>query len=108
MKLPNNVIIAPQKLTQYLLIFKKQNDKSKWLAQGGYTLENWMELEQDLRSQILPLEATATENTQHGQIYEIKGHLAGPSGKILAVITIWMTEKETGVTKFITMYPDKG
>ena len=57
MKLPDNSLIAPEKLTQYLLILKKRNDKSKWLAQGGYTLENWPELGNDLRAQILSLEA---------------------------------------------------
>jgi hypothetical protein len=108
MKLPDDTVIAPEKLTQYLLVSKKRNDKSKWLAQGGYTLENWTELENDLRVQILSLEATATENTPYGQKYEIRGHLTAPTGRTLAVVTIWMTESATGVTKFITMYPDKG
>ena len=108
MKLPDDSIIVPEKLTQYLLVQKKRNDKSKWLAQGGYTLENWTELATDLRDQILSLEATATENTRYGQMCEIKGNLTGPTGRTLAVVTIWMTERATGVTKFITMYPDKG
>jgi hypothetical protein len=108
MKLPDDALIAPEKLTQYLLVLKKRNDKSKWLAQGGYALENWTDLENDLRVQILSLEAIATENTPYGQKYEIRGNLTGPTGGTLAVVTIWMTESATGVTKFITMYPDKG
>ena len=31
----------------------------------------------------------------------------GPNGNSLDVCTIWMTEFATGITKFITMYPDK-
>ena len=108
MKLPNNTRIAPEKLTQYLLIPKKRNDKSKWLAQIGYTLENWQQLENDLRVQILSLEAKAVENTPYGQAYEIRGNVIGPNGKTAAVVTIWMTEIATEVTKFVTMYPDKG
>lgn len=108
MKLPDNTLIAPEKLTQYLLVLKKRNDKSKWLAQIGYTLENWQDLENDLRLQILSLEATAIETTRYGQAYEIRDNLTGPNGKTVAVVTIWMTEIATGVTKFITMYPDKG
>jgi hypothetical protein len=108
MKLPDNTLIAPEKLTQYLLVLKKRNDKSKWLAQIGYTLENWQDLENDLRLQILSLEATAIETTQYGQTYEIRDNLTGPNGKTVVVVTIWMTEIATGVTKFITMYPDKG
>ncbi len=108
MKLPNNTRIAPEKLTQYLLIPKKRNDKSKWLAQAGYTLENWQQLENDLRVQILSLEAIAGEATKYGQAYEIRSNLTGPNSKTVAVVTVWMTETATGVTKFVTMYPDKG
>jgi hypothetical protein len=35
------------------------------------------------------------------------GKLNGPDGNSLAVCTIWMSESATGITKFITMYPDK-
>ncbi|GJQ24460.1 hypothetical protein BIY37_00170 [Candidatus Brocadia sapporoensis] len=108
MKLPNNTLIAHEKLIQYLLVPRKRNDKSQWLAKAGYTLENWQLLESDLRNQILSLDVALIENTQYGQMYEIRGKLIGPNGKSLRVCTIWMTENETGNTKFITMYPDKG
>jgi len=107
MKLPANTLIAPEKLTRYLLVWRKHKDKSKWLAQVGYTLENWRTLEEDLRRQLLSLEATPTESTKYGQMYEIADKLTGPNGEILAVRTIWMTETATGVTKFITMFPDR-
>ena len=107
MKLPENALIVQEKLTKYLLVKRKRNDKSQWLARAGYILENWEVLESDLREQILPTDATLTENTKYGQMYEIRGKLVGPNGKSLAVYTIWMTESATGKTKFITMYPDK-
>ena len=107
MKLPKNTVIAQEKLTQYLLILRKRNDKSQWLARAGYTRENWEVLESDLRNQILSIEAVITENTEYGQMYEIRGKLTGPNGKSLSACTIWMTETATGKTKVITMYPDK-
>ncbi len=107
MKLPANTLIAPEKLTQYLLAPRKHKDKSKWLAQVGYTLKNWSLLEENLRMQILTLEAIPTENTKYGQMYEISGKLTGPNGKTLAVRTMWMTETATEVSKFITMFPDR-
>lgn len=61
MKLPEDTLIAYEKLTQYLLLLKKRNDKSQWLAEAGYTLENWQVLENDLRNQ------TKTNRTQWGQ-----------------------------------------
>jgi hypothetical protein len=107
MKLPEDAIIAYEKLTRYLLIIRKRNDKSQWLAKAGYTLDNWYALEKDIRTQILPLDANPVENTQYGHMYEIIGNLKGPNGKNLSVCTVWMTEKESKKTKFITMYPVK-
>ena len=105
MKLPENTLIAREKLTRYLLVQKKRNDKSQWLAQAGYTLDNWQVLETDLRNQILPIDAAPVESTEYGRMYEINGQLVGPNGKILSVCAIWMTERTTGDSKFITMYP---
>jgi len=107
MKLPDDTLIADEKLTQYLLILKKRNDKSHWLAQAGYTIENWKILKIDIRNQILSADATPIEKTKYGQPYEIRRNLIGPNGKSVPVCTIWMTETATGDTKFITMYPDK-
>jgi hypothetical protein len=107
MKLPENTWIAHEKLAQYLLVWRKNGDKSKWLARAGYTLENWRRLEADLRRQVLSHEAVPTESTQYGQMYEIAGQLRGPNGVTLAVRSIWMTETATQVTKFITIFPDK-
>lgn len=107
MKLPGNTLIEREKLTQYLLVLKKRNDKSKWLAQGGYTLDNWQVLETDLRNLILSTDATLVEETGYGKMYEIVGKLVGPSGKALSIRTIWMIERATKKSKFITMYPDK-
>ena len=107
MKLSENALIAREKLTAYLLIPRKRNDKSKWLAGAGYTSENWQLLESDLRNQILSENARPGEKTEFGRMYEIRGTLVGPNGKKLSVLTVWMKEKETGYTKFITMYPGK-
>ena len=98
-----NAIISETKLTQYLLVFLPKDDKSQYLALGGYTLGNWQELERDLRQQILTLEATPTTKTRYGQKYKITGELTAPNGRILPIKTIWMvTERET---KFVTLFP---
>jgi len=108
MKLSSNAIIAEAKLTKYLLVWRQADDKSKFLAQAGYTPENWQQLEAALRSHILPLEAVPADNQNpFGDVYEIRGVLLGVNGVDLAVVTVWMIEYETQVTKFITLYPDK-
>ena len=107
MRLPLKTIIATGKIKDYLLSQRKRNDKSKWLSKAGYGRENWQQLEQDLRTQILSLDAMPTDSTKYGQIFEIKGTLKGPNGKTLKILTIWINEYETKSTKFITMYPQK-
>jgi hypothetical protein len=107
MKLSKEAIIAASKLNQYLLVKQRRNDKSQWLATVGYSLENWVDLECDLREQILTLDAVLIEKNLYGDVYEITGSLRGPSGKEILVRTVWMDESATGEIKFITLFPDK-
>ncbi|MEB3175026.1 MAG: hypothetical protein VKN60_07570 [Cyanobacteriota bacterium] len=107
MKLPIDAIIAQAKIRGYLLKWLPENDKSLFLGQAGYIISAPERLELDLREQILPLEASYVGSSSFGDRYEIRGELTGPNGKSLAVVTIWMTEYETGQTKFITLFPDK-
>lgn len=105
-RLASDAIISETKLTGYLLIPLPKDDKSKFLAQAGYTLNNWQQLEQDLRTQILPLEAVPTTPTQFGQKYVIVGDLTGPNGTALRVKTIWIATPEA--TRFVTLFPSEG
>ena len=107
MKLPASTNIAREKVTRYLLVPQTRGDKSGFLGLAGYAPENADQLLRDLRNQLLPLDAVPTKSDKFGQYYEIRGNLAGPSGKTLAVRAIWMTEHLSGVTKFVTPLPDK-
>ena len=107
MKLPATAIIAREKITRYLLVPHARGDKSAFLRAAGYTLDNAYRLLDDLRSQILPLNAVPLENGKFGQYYEIRGTLSGPNGVVRAVRTIWITEHLSGITKFVTLTPDK-
>ncbi len=103
--LPPDSIISTSKLMEYLLTFRARNDKSLWLAKAGYTFSNWEQLARDLRQQVLTQNAELDETNQYGMVYRITAQLVGPNGQYLQVVTIWMTEHETGQTKFITLYP---
>ena len=72
-------------------------------SQAGYTPADAVRLIDDIRAQLLPLDAVFEENTEYGNKY----HLTGPNGRRLKVVSIWMTEASGGVTKFITLYPGK-
>ena len=103
MYLNPKAIISPKKLTEYLLIPLPKDDKSVYLAQGGYILANWQQLERDLRQQILSLEAQPTLNTQYGQKHQIICSLICPNSKILTIKPIWIVTEQT--THFVALFP---
>ena len=107
MKLPVSAVIAREKLSGYLLRKLPENDKSGFLALAGYTAANPERLEADIRNQLLSEEAEFAEKTEYGDKYFLTGELVGPNGTKLNVVTIWMREEVTGLTKFITLYPAK-
>ena len=79
MKLPSDTVIAVEKLTKYLLVQREFDDKSQFLRQAGYTLDNWEQLEADLRLHVLPTEATIIERTGYGGMFAIHSALTGPN-----------------------------
>jgi len=107
MKLPPDTVIATTKLDEYLLRHRDEDDKSGFLALAGYTLENVDRLLNDLRTQLLPLDAEFFDQTEYGAKYQIRGTLTGPNGRVLPIVSIWMKEDATGKAKFVTLFPDK-
>ena len=97
----NQLSIAETKITRYLLIELPKDDKSKFLAQANYTLENWQTLKSDLIQLAQANPAEYLSITSYGMKYKIRGELRG-----LKVITIWMVVDDHA--KFITLIPDKG
>lgn len=100
MKLPSNSIIATEKITNYLLQFREKADKSKFMSLGGYTLDNWEELEHDIRLLLENGEAEFSRTDNFGDYYVVFGNLRN-----LHVKTVWLLEKGTEIPKFITLIP---
>lgn len=105
MKLPGDSLIDPRKITHYLLVPQVESDKSAWLARAGYTALNPQRLIDDIRHQLLRLEAKPSRSTPFGEAFEIQGVLSGPSGVPVAVRTIWLKESLSGQVRFVTMIP---
>ncbi len=105
MKLPSSAVINNEKIKNYLLSPRKRNDKSQWLSKAGYSIDDWLKFKNDIRTQILILDAHFISKTQYGEMYRKSGKLKGPNEKTLNVCSIWMREFESDATKFITMYP---
>src|SRR5438552_1455413 len=101
MKLPPDSDIPLRKLTHYLLVPRLLSDKSGWLARGGYTEYNPQRLADDIRAQLLPLDATPARVSAFGETFEIRGELTGPTGVALRVRTIWLKDRLSGRVRFV-------
>ena len=105
MKLPLASTIAREKFANYLLLHQERSDKSRYLARAGYTLENIDRLIEDIRTQILPLDALFVHRTVFGETYRIDGPLLGPGGRQIPVRTIWLKHALSGAVHFVTLIP---
>lgn len=107
MKIPENAIIPDAKLTRYLLLRRSRDDKSKFLAQAGFSLENPEALLLALRQITLLNDAIEDRSDEFGTYYQVKGVLQGVNGTTLNVITIWLQRKSDRQFQFLTLVPNK-
>lgn len=104
MKIPTNVAIPREKLTHYLLVVRPKNDKSRFLAQAGFTLTKPEALEAAIRQVIAENEAIFDRENEYGAFYQVRGNLRGPDG-ILTVVTIWLLQDVNSEFRFVTLKP---
>lgn len=106
MKLSGTITIPNAKLTQYLLIPRREDDKSKFLAQAGLTADNPDQLKKAILTLAQTYEAIADRQDRYGTYYRVEGPLAGPSGT-LAVVTVWIERAADGIIQFVTLKPKR-
>lgn len=107
MKIPENAIIPAAKLTRYLLVLRPRNDKSKFLAQAGFTAENPQDLMAALRQLTRSNDALEDRTDEYGTYYQVKGILQGANGIYLNVVTVWLQRTIDQQFQFITLIPNK-
>ncbi len=104
MRIPEIAIIPQAKIRQYLLIYRRRSDKSRFLARAGFLADNADELEQAIRQLARNHEAVIDGTNDYGTFYLVEGTLIGPKDT-LAVITVWLHRKSDGEIQFITLKP---
>jgi pilus assembly protein TadC len=106
MRVPENLIIPETKITQYLLVLKARNDKSKFLAQAGFTQENSEALRLAIQQQAIDKEAIEEKRNEYGTFYQVAGELIGVNGVSLSVVTVWLQRQIDGEFQFVTLKPN--
>jgi len=104
MRIPQDAVISDDKLTGYLLVARRRNDKSQFLNQVGFSVEQPHLLDAALRTLISSNEAVLDRQDIYGSFFRVEGHLRGPNGS-LHVITIWLEEAASDRYRFITLKP---
>jgi hypothetical protein len=106
-RIPEDLIIPDAKITHYLLVQKARNDKSKFLAQAGFTQENPEALKAAIQTQAIATEAIEERSNEYGTFYQVEGDLVGANGVRLSVVTVWLQRQIDGKFQFVTLKPRK-
>jgi hypothetical protein len=107
-RIPEDLIIPDTKITGYLLVPKPRNDKSKFLAQAGFTLENSEALKLAIQTQALSTDAVEEKINEYGTFYQVEADLISVNGISLSVITVWLERQIDGKFQFVTLKPSRG
>ena len=110
MRLPNadKAVIAPEKLRNYLLntAHRKGGSKARLLVSLGYSADDWLRLETDLRMEHLSAEVVEESDSEYGKRYAIVAPLNGPSGRDRVFRTVRQIDIGTDNPRLITMYSE--
>jgi hypothetical protein len=90
MRMPEDLIVPDAKITRYLLVPKARNDKSRFLAQAGFTLENPESLKLAIQNQAMDKEAIEEKSNEYSIFYQVEGELIGVNSVDLSVVTVWL------------------
>ena len=105
MKIPDDALIAAEKITHYLLVERPWDDKAKYLAQGGFQRGNPEALVAALRELAAAVEAVDDGANDYGAFLRTDGDLVGLNGRRMAVTAIWLRHHRDGVVRFVTLKP---
>ena len=107
MRIPADAIIPIEKLTRYLLVPRPWDDKSRFLGQAGFSLNDPNSLLNAIRETVARFEAMENGTNDYGTFFRVEGELTGPDGRSLQVVVIWLQWKIDGTFHFVTLKPRK-
>jgi hypothetical protein len=107
MKIPKDAQIPEEKITEYLLVLRELDDKSKFLNKAGFTQENPKDLELAIRKHIQEFEANQDRSNKYGDFYTVQGDLEGTNGTFLQIVSVWLKRRIDQIFQFITLKPWK-
>src|SRR5437879_12237919 len=105
MQIPAEAVIPVEKLTHYLLVSRPWDDKSRFLAQAGFSITDSTALERAIRRAASKFDAVDDGRNDYGTFFRIDGELIGPNGRSLPVVLIWLQWNLDRTFHFVTLNP---
>jgi hypothetical protein len=109
MRIPPDAVIDEAKFTRYLLVPRPWDDKSGYLRQAGFELENWPNLlgaVRRLADAVDAVDAIEDRTDDDGTFYRVEGVIGASTGP-LSVVCIWLKQAVDGKVRFVTLMPAK-
>jgi hypothetical protein len=103
---PGSAVVDPRKVTDYLLNAGHPDNggKAAFFEALGFTRGNPDALVEALRTAV-GNEVVRRMETAHGEKYVIDAPLAGSSGRVGQVRTVWIVDRGLTTPRFVTAYP---
>lgn len=105
MHIPADAVIDSRKLSEYLLVPLRVDDKSGYLARAGFSRDQPHALENAIRQLCAATDAVEGERTEYGTKYLVTGTMTGPNGRELGVLLIWQERYSDQKFHFVTLVP---
>ena len=102
-------IIPPEKLRDYVLCptHPVGRLKAAFFGRLGYSRDNWQQLEEDLRTKHLCLDAESSELSAFGVKYRIVGPIGRPGRREAEVMSVWIVLTGESVPRLVTLFPHR-
>ena len=109
MSLPNadRAIVDPAKIRDYLLAMAHPvgRFKARFFASLGYAAAQWELLRDDVLAVGRSGSVCNETATNYGRVFEVDGILNAPSGRSVAVRTVWIIRTEEDFPRLVTAFP---
>ena len=110
-RLPNsdNAYVPSRKLLSYLLSesHARGRGKARFFTAQGYSPDDPDLLAEGLLEIAHSNDVSRVEESIHGTKYVVTGMVRSPTGQLITLTTIWITETEGASPRFVTAYPIK-
>lgn len=106
MRIPEDAVIAQEKLADYLLVFRARAVTNRgfwgWRGLRRRNLGSWSR-----RFGGLPPQVLEDSENEYGVFLTQRGNLLGPTGVDLKVTLVWLRWHSTGDVHLVTLKPWK-